>query len=785
MMVRRARGRIGALVSSLVLAGASLSAALVGPPPVAAALPGASGLIVWQRNYGGNTSQIWVMNPDGSNQHELTSLGSNWRPSWSPDGSKIVFVSNRGGTGNADVYVMNADGSNQHAITTMGETWAPRWSPDGTRIVFAHFISDWDIWVMNADGSNPINVTNDPGEDIDPSWRVGTSTIAFRRGGNSVATIDVSGTGLTTIAANAGDPDWAPDGASILFYQAGAIVKAKPDGTGAVTIDSGQADQMPAWSPDGKRIVVSSHRNGIDELFVMNADGTGQTRLTTGSEDWYPSWQPLAVATTPTSHAFGDVAIGHPSAGIVVTATTGLSAETFTGVAVGGPNPADFDLVGQTCTDAPIPAFGACTATVRFDPLTVGEKTATLTFTITGVGTVSVPLTGNARTFVWGPTNLAGPQYTWNDGGGLAQTVSGSTTFLHAIYVTDRINGGWANDTTRKVGAYYIRSSNDGTSWTAPIRLDPTTQQGSRAAIASAGADVYAVWVSTTKWIAYSGSAPRVLYLRRNTNHGSSSAWGTTIGLTSTTGRVDYPSISATGAYVYVAYTDSSTGSVRVDISADHGAHWKTVTVGSTSLTSSSGRNGFPTIASSGSNVGVAWIADQSDTVTARVSTTNGSTWGGAMSLGTSTSTPSAAAAGTRIGFAWTQHVESFRIWDNGTWQPDRVVPPTQGHYVEQQLGPALALAGSTQVAVVYPSCTSDCTATNPDQFALSTLMLRLSFDDGVSWQPADQVGTIATSHRMNDTPSIVWPTPTKPYVLWNGWTEDTNNYRLYERTGF
>jgi WD40 repeat protein len=778
---RRAPGRIRALVSSLLLAGASLSTALVDPPPAAAALPGAAGLIAWQRGDGAN-GQIWVMNADGTNQHQLTNIGHNFRPSWSPDGTKIAFASDRGGTGTTDLYVMNADGSDQHAITTMGEAYTPRWSPDGTKIVFEHFISDWDIWVMNADGSDPVNVTNEVGEDIDPSWRVGTSTIAFRRGGDSVATIETNGTGLATIAANAGDPDWSPDGASILFYQAGNIVKANPDGTGSVTVDSGHSDEMPAWSPDGKRIVVTSHRNLIDELFVMNADGTGQTRLTTGAEDWFPSWQPLAVATAPTSHSFGDVAIGHPSAGFAVTATTGVAAETFTAVAIGGADHSDFDLLGQTCTGAPIPARHTCTATVRFDPLTVGPKAAALTFTITGVGTLSVPLTGNARIFLWGPVNLAGPQYTWNDGSGLARTVSGSTTFLHAIYVTDRINGGWANDSTRKVGAYYIRSSNDGASWTAPIRLNPTTQQGSRAAIAAAGADIYAVWVSTTKWIAYSGTAPRILYVRRNTNHGSTSAWGTTIRLTSTTGRVDYPSISAIGAYVYVAYTDSSMGSVKVAISADHGVHWKTVTVGSTSWTSSSGRGGFPAIASSGSNVGIAWISDQAGTVTARISTTNGSTWGGAMPLGTSTSTPSAAAAGSRVGFAWIQHVASFRIWDNGTWQPDHVVPLTQNHHFEEQLDPALALIGTTQVAIAYSSCTSDCAARDADQFALSTLMLRISSDGGVSWQQSDQVGVEATTHRMNDTPSILWPSAVKPYVLWNGWTENTNNYRLYVR---
>src|SRR5262249_47952954 len=159
----------------------------------------------------------------------------------------------------------------------------------------------------------------------------------------------------------------------------------------------------------------------------------------------------------------------------------------------------------------------------------------------------------------------------------------------------------------------------------------------------------YAAWVSTTKWIAYSGTAPRVLYFRRNTNHGSSTAWGPIVRLTSTTGRVDYPQISTAGASVYVTYTDSVTGSVKVAITADRGVHWKTVTVGSTTRTSSSGRLGYPVDASAGKNVGVAWVADPAGTVKARVSTDSGATWGTVVTLGITTTTPSGAATGTRV----------------------------------------------------------------------------------------------------------------------------------------
>ena len=111
-----------------------------------------------------------MIGSDGSGLTQLTS-GSvdNVYPSFSPDGTKIVFTSKR--TGTSQVYVMNADGSDQTQLTfdAQPKDQVPDWSPDGSKIAYladTHGIADivnpsWgDIWVMNADGSGQHPITS-------------------------------------------------------------------------------------------------------------------------------------------------------------------------------------------------------------------------------------------------------------------------------------------------------------------------------------------------------------------------------------------------------------------------------------------------------------------------------------------------------------------------------------------------------------------------------------------------------------------------------------------------
>jgi TolB protein len=206
------------------------------------------------------------MRADGTGQHRLTtSTESDSGPSWSPDGTQIMFTRSSGDS--MDLYVMNTDGSAVERLTRNGESADGSWSPDGERIVFwskRDFVSG--LYVMDVDGSDVRFLT----EEFDTAWGA----------------------------------DWSPDGETIVFVgskddpttgdEVVAIYRMNADGSGQeeVARPTGYWIDEPEWSPDGESIAFFSDGHGPGALWVMNADGTQQRAITTTGDSHAPSWRP-------------------------------------------------------------------------------------------------------------------------------------------------------------------------------------------------------------------------------------------------------------------------------------------------------------------------------------------------------------------------------------------------------------------------------------------------------------------------------------------------------------
>lgn len=206
---------------------------------------------------------IYLVNADGSDLTQLTNdAGTEFYPNWSPDGQRIVFISDR--DGDSEIYTVNADGSGLTRLTHSREhEMFPNWLPDGQRIMFSTWSGPLTILhQMNADGSDRTKLIHQDAE-ID-----------------SLHSFPVFSPDLQRVerVVSFSDPDANDD------YE---IYLANPDGSDLTQLTIAENYQGPR---DEQPVLFStSIYDGNGEIYLMNRDGSGLLQLTdNASRDFAP-----------------------------------------------------------------------------------------------------------------------------------------------------------------------------------------------------------------------------------------------------------------------------------------------------------------------------------------------------------------------------------------------------------------------------------------------------------------------------------------------------------------
>jgi Tol biopolymer transport system component len=249
--------------------------------------------------------ELYVMNIDGSEQTRLTNdPGAEKNPAWSPDSTRIAFSSEK--DGNQEIYIIAVNGSNKMRLTeNASDDSLPSWSPDSSAIVFnSDRDGNFNVYSMNADGNNQTRLTEHPGIDLVPSWSPDSKKIAFfsnRDGSFEIYIMNADGTDQTRLTDNpARDsfPKWSPDGKKIAFASDRdgnmQLYTMNVDGSNKMRLTFSNGHEVnPIWSSDSSKIAFDTNRDGNYNIYTMNTDGSHQIRLTNHpGDDWSPSWSP-------------------------------------------------------------------------------------------------------------------------------------------------------------------------------------------------------------------------------------------------------------------------------------------------------------------------------------------------------------------------------------------------------------------------------------------------------------------------------------------------------------
>jgi TolB protein len=266
---------------------------------------------------------LWVL--EGGAPRQLATGGTWSQPTWSPDGSALAYVYR--GTNFSDIFVTDARGESQTRLTTSQSSvlddndwnFRPTWSPDGTQIAF---VSDRKtayptLWLMNAEDGSRLRSVAMPGvnsESVDglawaPDGQHLAATIFAGSGPSQVAIVPVdpslreNSRLLTDRPSGALDPAWSPDGGWIAYAGRDGYVSevfaSRPDGSDVVRLtNEGVLARSPAWSPDGQHLAYLTNKSGWFEAWVVDVSTDPSSGVLVASGDARPLTRDLHLDAT-------------------------------------------------------------------------------------------------------------------------------------------------------------------------------------------------------------------------------------------------------------------------------------------------------------------------------------------------------------------------------------------------------------------------------------------------------------------------------------------------------
>ncbi len=270
--------------------------------------------------------QIYLINTDGTGLQLITKMDNGaCQPSWSSDGSQLVFTSpcpSRGEVNdslynNSSLYIINADGTGLKTLTTTpGSAYDPAWSPDGKQIAFTSLRDGRkEIYTLNVDSGAVTRLTNSTGdvENSQPAWSPLGNRIAYvvkRFGAYQVWVMSDTGQDNVQVAHSGQQlwdylPVWFPDGQTIIFDEKNIDTATLPmlmsiryddrDTKDPTKLELPKPMEDVEFSPDGLWIIFeSTGEDGNRDIYFSTISGGNRFRLTNDPKvDFDPTWRPL------------------------------------------------------------------------------------------------------------------------------------------------------------------------------------------------------------------------------------------------------------------------------------------------------------------------------------------------------------------------------------------------------------------------------------------------------------------------------------------------------------